>query len=275
MLIKYGLFDSAPSDERVYAADEVAVMFRSVARSGVRDLGDCLKITASGSGMTVNMAAGSALVQGYIMDAINDGGGPYALTLTAGGANARIDRVVIRLNLSTDMRTILPVVLQGTPAVTPTAPALTRSGEIYEISLAQIYIAAGMTLLSDASITDERANESLCGAILPEALKLSTLGKTHAHALATAAGDGFMSAAHVSQQAANTSNIAAHGTRLTAVESKATGIDTRLATTEGKVSTQATQLSGLTTSSKPTFAGANLTSTLNMNGSYIDNALFR
>ena len=233
MQITYGLFDSASGDERIYIANQLAAVFRALALSGVTDLNECLKVTPDGDNMQVRIAPGSAIVYGYAMTAIDDGGGVFTLTVNAGGSNARIDRLILRLDLSTEARSIQPVIKTGTPAASPQPPALTRSGEVYEISLARIYIAAGATVITAANITDERADEAVCGAIVPAALRLSTLGGTHQHSAATASQAGFMSAA------------------------------------------QAQQLAGLTPQSTPSFAGANLTGTLNMSGQHIDGALFR
>ncbi len=274
MRIQYGLFDSAAGDDRVYVADRLADVFRALALSGVVD-GDSLKITAAGSGMKVNMAAGSALVNGYIMTAVDDGGGVYSLTLNAGSSYARIDRVILRLDLSTDARTVTPMILQGTPAASPTVPALARSGDTWDLSLAQLYVAAGATQIVAANITDERMNESVCGLLVPAALRLSTLGKTHAHDAVTATTNGFMTAAQAAQLTTNTNNITAQGTQIAANSSGITALQGRVAPLETDNTANKTQLAGLTSASTPTFKGANLTGTLNMNGNYIDGALFR
>ncbi|GAI86479.1 unnamed protein product, partial [marine sediment metagenome] len=55
--------------------------------------------------------------------------------------NPRIDRIILRLDTVTNFK-ISCEVLEGTPAAEPTPPELTQTAAIYEISLAQIYIAA-------------------------------------------------------------------------------------------------------------------------------------
>ena len=271
MLIKYGLFDSAGADERVYVAEQMAVIFRALALSGVSDLASDLKITAAQNGMQVNMAEGMAMVNGYIMHAMQDGGGVYALVLNAGGTQPRIDRIVVRLNLSTDSRQVLPAIKQGTPAATPKAPELTRAGEIYEISLAQIYVPAGAAQVTDAQITDERANEAVCGGVVPRALKISGLGATHAHEAATAQKSGFMTAAQVVQLGIVSGNQA----EIAQLKNRTAALEAAVSALQGTVNAHAAQLSGLTAASMPAFKGLTLTGTLNMGGNYIDNALFR
>ncbi len=275
MLIRYGLFDSTTQDERVYAADQVAVIFRALSLSGVVDLDTCLKITAAGDGMKVNMAPGSALVSGYMMDAIDDGGGVYQLLFNAGGSQARVDRVVVRLDLSSDSRTVLPSIKQGTPSGTPVAPALTRSGEIYEISLAQVYIAAGATAITAANITDERGDENTCGVVLPKVLKLSTLGSTHVHSVATTAAGGFMSASQVALLSGAVASTGANASEIASLKSRVATLESAVSALQATVSAHAAQLAGLTSASTPAFKGMTLSGTLNMGSNYIDNALFK
>jgi len=69
--------------------------------------------------------------------------------------NDRIDRIVLRLDTTTNFKISIEV-LTGTPAGSPEAPALTQTASIYEISLAQVLVEATVTSVADAKITDER-----------------------------------------------------------------------------------------------------------------------
>ena len=271
MQIKYGLFDSAGADERIYVAEQVAVIFRALALSGVTDIDAHLKITSALNGMQVNMAAGMAMVNGYIMHAVEDGGGVYAMTLNAGGTQPRIDRIVVRLDLSTDSRQVVPAIKQGTPAAAPKPPEVTREGEVYEISLAQIYVAAGANEITNAQITDERADENVCGAVVPMALKFSTLGKTHGHADATAIKSGFMTAAQVTQLSQVSGNV----TEIAQLKTRAANLESEVAALKSTQASHTAQLSGLTAASAPAFKGMTLTAALNMGGNDINNAVFK
>jgi hypothetical protein len=113
--------------------------------------------------MNVLVGTGTVMVQGRFCE--NDA----ALTLAVTAAHAtypRIDRVVVRLNASPG-RTIDIVVKPGTAAPEPAAPALTRTAETWELSLAQIRVEAGATSILSAKITDERGNSLLCGVAAP------------------------------------------------------------------------------------------------------------
>lgn len=69
-------------------------------------------------------------------------------------SNDRIDRVVARARFDTER--IEVDVVQGTPAVSPTAPPLTRTATTWEIPLAQVLVEADSTTIARADITDER-----------------------------------------------------------------------------------------------------------------------
>ncbi|MDD2300597.1 MAG: hypothetical protein PHU69_13305 [Fermentimonas sp.] len=81
---------------------------------------------------------------------------------TADATNPRIDRVVARLSVSVN-QSVTFAIKTGTPAANPSAPALTRTSETYEISLARIAVGAGVTSIGAGDITDERGDATVCG----------------------------------------------------------------------------------------------------------------
>ncbi len=76
--------------------------------------------------------------------------------------NPRIDRIVLRLDTTTNFK-ISAEVLTGTPAGSPAAPALTQTSSIYEISLAQVLVGNGATSVNNSKITDERTFAAVSG----------------------------------------------------------------------------------------------------------------
>jgi len=87
------------------------------------------------------------------------------LTKSLGAAdptNSRIDRIVLRLDTTTNFK-ISAEVLTGTPAGSPAAPALTQTSSIYEISLAQVLVGNGATSVNNSKITDERTYAAVSG----------------------------------------------------------------------------------------------------------------
>lgn len=161
-------FDSIDKD-KPYPAEEFAEYFRLFLSDGVWALGTNLQVTAA-AGMTVSAGYGAAMIQGYGYWLKDNSTGAKQFTLSAGGAQPRIDRIILRLDMALATRSIVMAVLAGTPAATPVAPALTRAGNIYELSLAQIAVGAGVASISAGNIMDERGNIELCGVVQPKAL---------------------------------------------------------------------------------------------------------
>ena len=156
---KSGFFNSSGGD-RVYSATDFAAYFGKLVSNGIfYAVTTNLQITP-GSGMAVSVAAGSAWINGYSYENTD------TLTInlaTASGVNPRIDRVVVRF--SAVERRIYLAVLTGTPAETPTAPALTRSNDTYELGLADILVPKGSVSIPALNITDTRLNTALCGLV--------------------------------------------------------------------------------------------------------------
>lgn len=204
MIEKYGLFDSLEGDERVYAETDFALLVKTLGWEGVRGGADALKITPMASGLGVQVAAGKAMIQGryYVLE--DDGSDAKTIALTTASANPRIDRIVLCLNFSA--RTVSLGVLTGTEAASPAAPALTRSTTQYMISLAQVRVGVGAASFKESDITDERANEALCGLHVDSAQAAMTKAQaaSTASAAAQTAASEAKQAAAAAQSTANT-----------------------------------------------------------------------
>lgn len=124
---------------------------------------NCFLVSAPTDGsQTVKVATGVGLINGatgYTAEVAS-------LSLPASDSSLpRIDTVVLRLNDNTDYRNIYLDIITGTPASTPAAPALTRSDSVWELGLANLYRAANSTVVTNANITDTRADSSRCGQV--------------------------------------------------------------------------------------------------------------
>ena len=161
-------FDSVENDNSYYA-DDFAEYFRMFLTNGVWSLGDNLKVSP-GNGVSVTVNYGAAMIRGYGYWLKEDGGDMKQMNLSTGLSQPRIDRVVLRLDTALQTRRIVLAVLAGEPAAEPVAPGLTRSGNIYELSLAQVRIGANALSVSAADITDERGDAELCGIVEPKAV---------------------------------------------------------------------------------------------------------
>ena len=125
--------------------------------------------------MKVRVAPGLAMVHGYVYSLADDGGPPMDLALSPSGSADRIDRIILRLDLTAGARNITMGVLEGTPAANPTPPALTRTDSVKEISLGRALVRAASAALLEGDLTDERIDAAVCGMLVPPFLQLSSL----------------------------------------------------------------------------------------------------
>jgi len=161
-------FDSVENDNSYYA-DDFAEYFRMFLKDGVWKLGENLSVSP-GNGLSVTIDYGAAMVQGYGYWLKDNNTGKKQLNLAGTTAQQRIDRIVLRLDTSLQTRKITLAVLTGEAAAQPVAPDLTRSGNVYEVSLARVHVGANALSVLPEQIVDERADSSLCGVVEPRAV---------------------------------------------------------------------------------------------------------
>ncbi len=154
MAQKSYFFDSVAGDRLYYAADQARVLSAIVGRDGVvYGYGNEFNVTP-GTDMNVLVDTGAAFVQGRMLEVYGEA--ETLLVAAADATNPRIDRIVIRVDLSTSERRAYLAVKQGVPAAEPAAPLLQQDPTIWEMSLAQVAIEAGATGIMAEDITDER-----------------------------------------------------------------------------------------------------------------------
>ncbi len=153
------LFYNSQNGDRVYDADSFEHLLKKFFTSGVFT-GAC-QVTADGTGMTCSVGAGYTNCDGKIR--IFDS--PTALAFeNAHGTYSRIDTIVVERNDTN--REITLKVIKGTYSATPTPTAPVRTGGVYQLVLAEVYIAAGETAVSQAIITDKRPDTTVCGYVV-------------------------------------------------------------------------------------------------------------
>lgn len=144
--------------DRTYNADDFSRYLEDIVGNGVFPNPSTSLQVASSSGMDIVVKKGSAWIAGHKL--INTA----ALSLAVDPAETlqnRIDRVVCYIDYVNRVMDI--EIVKGTPATNPTAPALVRTDSRYELSLATIYVAKQVTSISNANITDTRADSTVCG----------------------------------------------------------------------------------------------------------------
>ena len=158
-MLNYLPFNSINHD-RVGKAEDWAWYFATFIGNGVFPKPATGLQVVTSSGMTVLAKAGFAFINGYAFRNAED----FSITIeTADGSLPRIDRVIVRWDIT--QRMIYIGVLKGTPSANPVAKSLTRNSEIYDLAIADILVGRGVTSITQADITDQRYNSSLCGIV--------------------------------------------------------------------------------------------------------------
>ena len=156
----YGLFWNSNNGDRKYNAESFEKWLRKFFTSGVFE-GD-LEVLAS-SGMTIAVQTGYCNLFGKVglFETITN------LTLTtANSTYPRIDTIVVERNdadRTISLKNITGAYSGDSPQ--PTSPVWDETNGIYQLVLAQIYVGAGVSAISQQDITDTRTDGDLCGYI--------------------------------------------------------------------------------------------------------------
>ena len=113
------------------------------------------------TGMQVKVHPGAVHIQGAI--GIEDA--QRTLVVQAAESLDRIDTVVARLDLSLAARDIDLYIVKGTAAASPQPPALTRDATVWELGLANLFVAKNTQTISQQRITDTRLDSARCGLV--------------------------------------------------------------------------------------------------------------
>ena len=115
-----------------------------------------LAVSGGNGNMNLTVAAGAAILKD---GALYGPASSQSVTITAADVtNPRIDSVVIRGTRrgETEEGNANLVVIAGTPAGVPTAPALTQTSATWDVWLADVLVDAGVTLIASNKVTDRR-----------------------------------------------------------------------------------------------------------------------
>jgi len=157
MAVTYGFFNSVNGD-RLYNADQMSTYFEGLVSSGVfENVGDRLQVTA-GTGMSVNVGTGRAIISSKWVK--NDAA--LNLPITAADVQKnRIDAIAIRFDATA--RTVSIVVKEGTATTGAATPPTRATGaDVYELFLAYVSVPKTITTITQDLITDLRWSAN-CG----------------------------------------------------------------------------------------------------------------
>ncbi len=179
---------SYPREEAEYDGSEFA-MWHSTRTRGVFMLDDNLAVVPDG-GMTVKVktaatGVGAGKAGKAWLDIYPNGGGivqwideDVTIPLQqASGTQDRIDRIIFAHNytLNSPGGTAQLYCKQGVFSDNPVPPEVVRRyGEVWELSLAQIFIPKGTTEITTANIFDERLDENVCGVMATPEVQIPT-----------------------------------------------------------------------------------------------------
>ena len=150
--------ESTQSYDREYSAGMMSDYLKGIVGNGViPNPSTSLQVLAD-SGMDITVGSGMAWIEGKKLE------NTAILNLSLDAADPllnRIDRIVAVADFTNRECDI--EILKGTAAANPTAPELTRDDTRFELCLAEIYVTKAATAISQANITDTRANTTICG----------------------------------------------------------------------------------------------------------------
>lgn len=159
MSITSGFFNSKNGD-RKYNAEHMSRYFDRLITSGIfPNPSTQLQVVAS-EGMILNILPGRGIIDCHWID--NDSN--HSITIEKSDAVLnRIDAVVMKLDLSEDVRDVHIEVKKGTLSNNPAPPGMTRSTYVQEYCLATVYVGKLVDTIRQSDITDTRADTTVCG----------------------------------------------------------------------------------------------------------------
>ncbi|WP_086846733.1 hypothetical protein [Amycolatopsis kentuckyensis] len=146
----YAPFDSGPGSN-VTEDTWRSMMRRGVMTGVVAGVANEMAVFANSTGMQVFIPTGECWIEGHWGQLATQKTQPIA---AAHATLARLDRVVARCDFVNNR--IEYDVLTGTPAASPTLPSLTQNTSIWEISLAQVSVAAAASTIAAGNVADLR-----------------------------------------------------------------------------------------------------------------------
>ena len=154
--------NGTPIYDRAITSAPLRKLYKQLFSDGVMPNPSTNMQVSAGDGMNVIVAPGFAMCNGCLK--LEEAQRTLAVQASS-TAYDRIDTVVLRLNDNDSERICDLYILQGTPATSPVRPELTRTESIWELGLADLFVAKNSTVISNQRITDTRYETTRCGII--------------------------------------------------------------------------------------------------------------
>lgn len=161
--------DSQGKFDRVYLAEQFAAYFSNFIGNGVfAHLLNKFVVTAD-TGFSVNVGTGKAFAKGFWFE--SDANETLNIDLPDGLLN-RKDNIVIRFDFGNRVTNI--IVVKGTPGSNPTAPKIERNSLVFDLKIAEVFVGASISAISQSAITDTRSDNNVCGWVTGLVNQIST-----------------------------------------------------------------------------------------------------
>ncbi len=154
--------DGTPVYDRAITSAPLRKLYKKLFSDGVMPNPSNNMQVSAGSGMNVIVSPGFAMCNGCLK--LEEAQRTLAVQASSATYD-RIDTVVLRLNDNDSERICDFYILEGTPATSPVRPTLTRTESIWELGLADLFIAKNSTVISNQRITDTRYETERCGVV--------------------------------------------------------------------------------------------------------------
>lgn len=147
-------------NDRVYTAKDIRKPYDVIYTDGIKptpegDVGNQLKVTATGN-LTISVGSGYAKLGGAWFENTAE----YIITLDNPSSTTKYDCVILKNDDSDGVRS--PDIYVKRLDHIPTINDLIRNSYVYEVCIAYVTVAAGVTSITNDNITDTRMDGSLC-----------------------------------------------------------------------------------------------------------------
>lgn len=159
--VNSGFFDAVNQD-RLYSANDMNRPYKRLVANGVFATpagtpSTDLQVVSAGTGMTIIVKQGEGIFANKWFENPND------LSIVVPNNTAllpRVDSVIVQIDTRTSGRVGNIVYRTGTPASSPSAPAINQTTGVTEYRIANVYVAASANYINNDALTDLRGSSS-------------------------------------------------------------------------------------------------------------------
>ena len=161
MAFHSGFFNSKNLD-RTYTAENFNDYLSSIICNGIQDnYGDCFKLTAASSGLSVSVGRGKAWINGHYF--INDARYSIDLSEYMDESLPRYVGLAIYLDTTEAVRSVTLKLFPGTPAENPQLPSIPQDENHVRLLMYAVRLNPGATSLTEHDWFDYREDRNVCG----------------------------------------------------------------------------------------------------------------